>query len=61
MQTCVRAPAGPLTSIGAVSDIYFGQKTEKVPKTGRFFPIDNEAYKRLYVYNGDEEDNSKKP
>ena len=37
------------------------EKTEKVPKMGRFFPIDNEAYKRLYVYNGDEEDNSKKP
>lgn len=27
----VNAPAGPLTSIGETSAIYFGQKTEKAP------------------------------
>ena len=27
----VKAPAGPFTSIGDTSAIYFGQKTEKAP------------------------------
>ena len=28
---CVKAPAGPFTSIGDTSALYFGQKTEKAP------------------------------